>query len=161
MQSSAQSVEEYISQISGDEREAFVVLRKTILENLPKGFVEQMSYGMVGYVVPFSIYPEGYHCDARLPLPFLNIAVQKNFIALYHMGIYASPDLLNWFTTEFPKHSKLKLNMGKGCVRFKKGSQIPYDLIGELVRKMEVTDWVNMYELNFRKSKNQAVPRNN
>jgi len=153
MQSSAQSVEEYISQISGDEREAFVVLRKTILENLPKGFVEQMSYGMVGYVVPFSIYPEGYHCDARLPLPFLNIAVQKNFIALYHMGIYANPDLLNWFTTEFPKHSQVKLNMGKSCIRFKKGSQIPYALIGELVKKMEVTDWISLYELNFRKNK--------
>jgi len=161
MQSSAQSVEEYISQISDDEREAFIILRNTILENLPKGFVEQMSYGMIGYVVPFSIYPDGYHCNTKLPLPFLNIAIQKNFISLYHMGIYANPHLLNWFTTEFPKHSQLKLNMGKGCIRFKKGSQIPYALIGELVKKMNVTDWINMYELNFRKNKNQAVPRTN
>jgi hypothetical protein len=151
MQSSAQSVEEYIHQIPDLQREAFVLLRKTILENLPNGFVEQMSYGMVGYVVPFSIYPGGYHCDSKLPLPFLNIAAQKNFIALYHMGIYANTELLNWFTNEFPKHSKLKLNMGKGCVRFKNGSAIPYALIGELVRKLEVADWINLYESNFLK----------
>jgi hypothetical protein len=106
---------------------------------------------MVGYVVPHSIYPNGYHCDPKLPLPFLSIAAQKNFIALYHMGIYANPDLLNWFTDEFPKHSKLKLNMGKGCIRFRNGSQIPYTLIGELAKKMEVPDWINMYESNFIK----------
>lgn len=151
MQSSAQSVEEYIRQIPDLQREAIVLLRKTILENLPKGFVEQMSYRMVGYVVPHSIYPDGYHCDPKLPLPFLNIAAQKNFIALYHMGIYASPDLLDWFTTEFPKYSKLKLNMGKGCIRFRNGSPIPYTLIGELVKKTEVTDWINLYESNFLK----------
>ncbi len=151
MQSPAQSVEEYINQVPDLQREAIVLLRKTILENLPKGFVEQMSYGMVGYVVPHSIYPGGYHCDPKLPLPFLNIAAQKNFIALYHMGIYASPDLLDWFTTEFPKYSKLKLNMGKGCIRFRNGSPIPYTLIGELVKKTEVTNWINLYESNFLK----------
>jgi hypothetical protein len=151
MQSSAQSVEEYILQVPDLQHEAFVILRKTILENLPKGFAEQMSYGMVGYVVPHNIYPNGYHCDPKLPLPFLSIAAQKNFIALYHMGIYANPDLLDWFSDEFPKHSKLKLNMGKGCIRFKNGSQIPYILIGELAKKMEVPDWINMYESNFIK----------
>ena len=151
MQSNANSVDEYMDQLAETQREGLVLLRKTILENLPMGFVEQMSYGMIGYVVPHSIYPNGYHCNPKLPLPFLNIAAQKNFIALYHMGIYANPYLLNWFTSEFPKHSKLKLNMGKGCIRFKYGSQIPYDLIGELVRRIEVSKWINLYESNFIK----------
>ena len=151
MQSNANSVDEYMDQLAETQREGLVLLRKTILENLPMGFVEQMSYGMIGYIVPHSIYPNGYHCNPKLPLPFLNIAAQKNFIALYHMGIYANPDLLNWFTSEFPKHSKLKLNMGKGCIRFKYGGQIPYDLIGELVRRIEVSKWINLYESNFTK----------
>jgi len=151
MQSLTDSVEKYISQIPDNQREVFVLLRIAIHENLPKGFVEQMSYGMVGYVVPHSIYPKGYHCDPKLPLPFLNIAAQKNFIALYHMGIYANPDLLNWFTKEFPKHSKLKLDMGKSCIRFKNGSMIPFALIEELVQKMDVTDWINLYESNYIK----------
>ena len=151
MQSNAQSVEEYIGSIPDGQREWFILLRKTILENLPKGFVEQMSYGMIGYVVPHSTYPKGYHCNPKLPLPFLNIAAQKNFISLYHMGIYASTELLNWFTGEYPKHSQLKLNMGKGCIRFKNGSQIPDNLIGELVRKNEVSDWINRYESNVIK----------
>lgn len=151
MQSNAQSIEDYISQIPDNQREAFVLLRKTIIDNLPTGFSEEMSYGMIGYVVPQSIYPNGYHCDPKLPLPFLNIAAQKNFIALYHMGIYANVDLLNWFTSEFQKHSKLKLDMGKGCIRFKNGSPIPYTLVGELVKKMDVADWINLYESNFIK----------
>ena len=151
MQSLTDSVEKYISQIPDNQREVFVLLRIAIHENLPKGFVEQMSYGTVGYVVPHSIYPKGYQCDPKLPLPFLNIAAQKNFIALYHMGIYANPDLLNWFTKEFPKHSKLKLDMGKSCIRFKNGSMIPFALIEELVQKMDVTDWINLYESNYIK----------
>lgn len=151
MQSKAQSVEDYISQVPENQREAIVQLRKTICENLPSGFSEQMSYGMIGYVVPHSLYPKGYHCDPRLPLPFLNIAAQKNFIALYHMGLYSNPELLNWFTGEFPKSSKQKLDMGKSCIRFKNVSQIPYALIGELVQKIEVADWVSLYESCFVK----------
>jgi len=153
MKSAALSVDEYISQIPDDRREDFSTLRKTILENIPSEFEEQMSYGMIGYVVPFSIYPAGYHCAQKLPLPFVNIAVQKNFISLYHMGLYANPTLLKWFTDEYPKHNKLKLDMGKGCMRFKNGSQIPYGLIGELVQKMEATDWISIYETNYRKTK--------
>jgi uncharacterized protein YdhG (YjbR/CyaY superfamily) len=149
MQSKATTPDEYVSQIADDKREAVSLLRKTILENLPKGFEEEMSYGMIGYVVPFSLYPNGYHCNTKLPLPFLNIAAQKNFIALYHMGIYSNPVLLKWFTEEFPKHSKLKLDMGKGCIRFKNGNQIPFQLIGELVKKMEVADWINIYESKY------------
>jgi len=151
MQSKAQSVVEYISQVPDNQHEAILTLRKIILENIPEGFVEQMSYGMIGYVVPHSIYPDGYKCDRKLPLPFLNLAAQKNFIALYHMGIYTKPELLNWFTNEYPKHSKLKLDMGKGCIRFKNLSQIPYALIGELVQKMDVADWITHYESSYIK----------
>jgi hypothetical protein len=151
MQSNAQTPEEYISQVPDNQREAIILLRKTILENLPSGFAEQMNYGMIGYVVPHNIYAKGYHCDPKLPLPFLGLAAQKNFIAFYHMGIYSNPDLLKWFTDEFPKHSKLKLDMGKSCIRFKNASQIPYALIGELVQKVEVADWISLYESCFVK----------
>jgi len=153
MQSQAQSVEEYISQVPDNQREAIILLRKIILDNIPDGFVEQMSYGMIGYVVPYSLYPKGYHCKPKLPLPFLNLAAQKNFIALYHMGIYAKPELLKWFIEEYPKQSKLKLDMGKGCIRFKNVKQIPYALIGELATKMEVADWISLYEFTFLKNK--------
>ena len=153
MQSNALTPEEYISQVPDNQREAITLLRKTILENIPEGFSEEMSYGMIGYVVPFSLYPKGYHCNTKLPLPFLNIAAQKNFIAVYHMGIYANPDLLNWFINEFPKHSKLKLDMGKSCMRFKNANQIPYEFIGELATKMEVADWIRIYESTFLKNK--------
>lgn len=151
MQSQAKSVEEYMNQVPDNQREALTFFRKTILENIPSGFSEQMNYGMIGYVVPHSIYPKGYHCDPKLPLPFLGLAAQKNFIAFYHMGIYVHPDLLHWFTAEFPKHSKLKLDMGKSCIRFKNVSQIPYTLIGELVQKIGVADWISLYESSFVK----------
>lgn len=153
MQSKAATPEEYVSEIADDKHEAFIQLRKTILENLPRGFEEEMSYGMIGYVVPFSIYPKGYHTKDKLPLPFLALAAQKNFIALYHMGIYANQSLLKWFTDEYPKHSKLKLDMGKGCIRFKNVSHIPYALIGELVKKMGVDEWIGLYEFTYLKNK--------
>jgi hypothetical protein len=149
MQSTAKTVEEYISQVPENQREAIILLRQTVLENIPEGFSEEMSYGMIGYVVPFSLYPKGYHCNTKLPLPFLNLAAQKNFIAVYHMGIYANPELYNWFITEFPKHSKLKLEMGKSCMRFKNGGPIPYEFIGELVQKMTVENWIELYESRF------------
>lgn len=151
MQIKASTIEEYIDQISEDRQESFQKLRKIIVENIPKGFEETLSYGMVGYVVPHSLYPSGYHCDPKLPLPFLALASQKNFIALYHMGIYAKPDLLKWFVEEFPKHSKAKLDMGKSCIRFKKPDQIPFDLIQELVKKITVEDWINTYETNYKR----------
>ncbi|MDO8316733.1 MAG: DUF1801 domain-containing protein [Flavobacterium sp.] len=151
MQSTATSIVAYSEEIPEERKIAFTKLRKTILENIPNGFVEQMSYGMIGYVVPHSIYPGGYHCEPKLPLPFIAIASQKNFIALYHMGIYAKPELLNWFVAEYPKHSKQKLDMGKSCMRFKKMDQIPFDLIAELVQKMEVQEWITCYESVFKK----------
>ena len=110
-----------------------------------------MSYGMWGYVIPHEIYPVGYHCDPKLPLCFINIASQKNFIALYHMGLYASPRLLEWFVSEYPKHSPAKLDMGKACIRFKKSEHIPYDLIGNLVEKVSVKDWIDTYESNVKR----------
>ena len=127
-----------------------IELRKVILKNLPKGFAEVMNYGMLGYVVPHALYPAGYHCDPKLPLPFMNIASQKNFIALYHMGIYADKKLLDWFTKEYPKHSKTKLDMGKSCIRFKKPDQIPFTLIGELASKLSPKEWIALYEEQFK-----------
>lgn len=146
MKIEAANPDEYIEKSPADRREALQKLRRTVKENLPAGFEETMNYGMIGYVVPHEIYPAGYHCSPELPLPFANIANQKNFIGLYHMGIYADPDLLAWWTTEYPKHAKYKLDMGKSCIRFKRTTDIPYDLIAELMRKMTVEDWVRLYE---------------
>lgn len=151
MQSTAKTPEEYLEELPVERKEAFNKLRTLFLENLPAGFEEQMSYGMIGFVVPHSIYPNGYHCDPKLPLPFAALASQKNFIALYHMGIYAKPELLDWFVAEYPKHSKQKLDMGKSCMRFKKMDQIPFDLLAELLKKMAVEDWISIYEKQYLK----------
>ncbi|MGZ2371414.1 DUF1801 domain-containing protein [Ancylomarina sp. YFZ004] len=146
MQIEADNPEQYIKQIPEERQAAFAKLRNMILKNLPQGFEECMSSGMIGYVVSHSIYPSGYHCDTRLPLSFMNIASQKNFVAFYHMGLYANKDLLDWFVSEYPKHCKLKLDMGKSCVRFKKVDQIPFELIGQLVAKMSAQEWIDHYE---------------
>jgi hypothetical protein len=151
MQLKAKNPEEYIAQIPKLRIPYFSKLRKTIQANIPKGFEEQMSYGMIGYVVPKSIYPNGYHCDTSLPLPFVNIASQKNFIALYHSGIYANKEILDWFVNEYPKHSKRKLDMGKSCIRFKNPEEIPFKLIAELMQKIKVDQWINIYEKNIKK----------
>jgi uncharacterized protein YdhG (YjbR/CyaY superfamily) len=151
MQYKADSPDDYISQIPEERKEAIKKLRKVIQDNLPKGFEEGMNYNMIGYYVPHSVYPNGYHCDTSLPLPFMNIASQKNFVAVYHMGMYAKKELLDWFTTEYPKHCKYKLDMGKSCVRFKKIEDIPYDLIGQLTAKMSSEEWIQVYENAFVK----------
>ena len=145
------SVAEYVNGLTEDRQIVIKKLQSIIKKNLPKGFEEEMSYGMIGYVVPHKLYPSGYHCDPKLPLPFLSIASQKNFIALYHMGMYAKPELLEWFTSEYPKHCKSKLDMGKSCVRFKKMEDIPYALLEELMKKMTVADWISIYEKNYKK----------
>lgn len=151
MQSKATTVEEYISELPEERKKAMSDLRKVIKKNLPKGFKEEMSYGMIGYVVPHSRYPAGYHCNPQLPLPFLNIASQKNFIAVYHMGIYANPTLLKWFTEAHAKASAKKLDMGKSCMRYKKAEDIPFELLGELVSKITPDEWISLYEKAFRK----------
>ena len=152
MKSAANTPEEYINNLPDDRKQVMNTLRKTILDNLPKGFKETISYGMIGYVVPHSMYPDGYHCDPKLPLPFMSIASQKNFIAIYHMGLYANQKLMNWFLQEYPKHCDTKLDIGKSCIRFKKMDQIPFDLIGELSKKVTVKEWIATYEESFKKS---------
>ena len=146
MVSKAESVEEYIQELPDERKPAMKKLRSVILQNLPAGFEETMSYGMIGYVVPHSIYPDGYHADPTLPLPFINLASQKNHIAIYHMGLYRDDTLMDWFTSEYPKHSDAKLNMGKSCIRFKNLDSIPYKLIGDLATKKSVQDWIAFYE---------------
>ncbi len=151
MQYKATTPDEYIDILPEDRKEAISKLRSAIKKTLPEGFEEQMNYGMIGYVVPHSIYPSGYHCDPKLPLPFMNIASQKNFVAVYHMGIYTDKKLMDWFSKEYPKYSDAKLDMGKSCIRFKKIDKIPYDLIGELASKMKVDEWINIYENNLKR----------
>jgi len=146
MQSSAATPQEYIDSLPEDRKAAIEKLREVISTNLPSGFKECISYGMLGWVIPHSIYAPGYHCDPKLPLPFLSIASQKNFIAVYHMGVYADAALYDWFVDEFPNHSKFKLDMGKSCIRFKKPEAIPYELIGQLVSKMTPQNWIDLYE---------------
>jgi uncharacterized protein YdhG (YjbR/CyaY superfamily) len=152
MQSTATTVAAYIAALPEERKAAMQELRTVIKKNLPKGFNEEMSYGMIGYVVPHSIYPVGYHCAPNLPLPFINIASQKNFIAIYHMGVYATPALLQWFTEQFTATVKGKLDMGKSCIRFKKPDTIPFALIGELCNKMSVEEWIGTYEKNYKPS---------
>ncbi len=154
MQSNAKTVEEYISELPPERKVAMEAMRKVIKKNLPKGFKEEMSYGMIGYVVPHSLYPPGYHCDPKLPLPFLAVASQKNFIALYHMGVYANPELNKWFVSEYAKVAKSKMDMGKSCIRFKKPEQIPLALIGELASKTTPSEWIAFYESKFRNKTN-------
>lgn len=151
MQSKAKTVSQYLKELPADRKAAMVKLRQVIKKNLPKGFAEGMGYGMMGYDVPFSIYPAGYHCPPRQPLPFMGIASQKHFIALYHMGMYADPKLLKWFTTEYKKRVPGRLDMGKSCIRFKKLDQIPFELIGELAGKMTVADWIKLYEAALKR----------
>jgi uncharacterized protein YdhG (YjbR/CyaY superfamily) len=153
MQSKATTVEAYIAELPEDRKKAMTELRKVINKNLPKGFKEEMNYGNIGYVIPHSIYPAGYHCDPKLPLPFMGLASQKNSINFYHMGIYADPKLLKWFTDAHAKASPKRLDMGKSCIRYKKPEDIPYDLIGELVSKITVEEWINMYETNLKDSR--------
>ena len=146
MKSTANTPDEYVNSLPDDRKAAMQQLREAIAQHIDKDYAEQMSYGMIGYVVPHSIFPAGYHCDPKLPLGYMNIASQKNFIAVYHMGLYGSKKLMDWFLEEYPKHSSAKLDMGKSCIRFKKMDQIPYQLIGELAGKLSVKQWVTCYE---------------
>jgi uncharacterized protein YdhG (YjbR/CyaY superfamily) len=151
MTSAAITVDQYMAELPEDRKPAMQKLRDTIRRNLPEGFEETMGYGMMGYVVPLSNYPAGYHCDPKQPLPFMGIASQKNSINLYHMGIYANPELLHWFSEEYPNHCKQKLDMGKSCIRFKKLEQIPFELIGQLTKKMTMEAWIALYEAVLKK----------
>lgn len=151
MKTTGATVEEILENIPEDRKEAFHKLHQTILDHLPAGFEPGISYGALGYVIPHTLYPAGYHCKPSEPLPFASLASQKNSINFYHMGIYADPALLDWFVAEYPKHSAQKLDMGKSCIRFKKLDQIPYDLIGALMQKMTAQQWIDLYERMLNK----------
>jgi len=140
------TVQDYISSLPPERQEVISKLRKVINDHIPDWYVECINYGVIGRVVPHSIFPDGYHCDTSLPLPFLNLASQKNYIALYHMGIYSDPELIDWFVSAYNELDLPKLDMGKSCIRFKKFDKIPYDLIWELVSKMPVKQRVTIYE---------------
>lgn len=146
MKSTATTPEQYISELPEERKAIISEIRNAIKNNLPKGFEEVMGYGMLGYVVPHSIYPDGYHCTPKLPLPFINIASQKSHITIYHLGIYSYTPLLEWFTEEWGKHSNKKLEKGKGCLKFKKAEDVPLKLIAELASKMSVEQWIKTYE---------------
>ncbi len=151
MEYKADTISGYIAQLP-EERQVVIKKLKDVIEtHIPQGFEAGINYKMIGFYVPHSLYPDGYHCDTSLPLPFINLASQKNFVALYHMGIYSNPELYKWFTTEYPKHCKRKLDMGKSCIRFKYMDDIPYKLIAELVTKITVEDWIATYESAIKK----------
>lgn len=151
MQSTATTIEHYLTELPEDRKSAMKKLHEVILKNIPKGFVAEMSYGMISYNIPHSLYPAGYHCKPEQALPFAGIASQKNFIAFYHMGVYAIPELLDWYKGELAKFSSKKADMGKSCTRFKKPEDIPFDVIGELMQKISVQDWIECYEKNYKK----------
>lgn len=151
MKASGNTVDEILNNLPEDRAEAFNNLHNVIVQNLPEGFEAAISYGGLGYVVPHTVYPAGYHCKPIEPLPFAGLASQKNSINFYHMGIYSDPELLDWFVAEYPKHSNQKLDMGKSCIRFKKFDQIPVELIGELMQKMTIKQWVDLYESKLKK----------
>jgi len=151
MKAEGKTVEEILTNLPPDRAETFNRLHNVIVKNLPQGFEAAMSYGGLGYVVPHTLYPAGYHCKPTEPLPFAGIASQKHSINFYHMGIYSDPELLEWFVSEYPKHSNQKLDMGKSCVRFKKLDDIPYQLIGELMKKISVEDWIATYESKLKR----------
>ena len=145
------SIKDYTNSLASDRKTTITQLINVIEQNIPKGFKKVMNYGMPSFVIPHSIYPNGYHCDITLPLPFIGVSNQKSSISLYHMGLYADPELLNWFKSEYPKHSNTKLDMGKSCIRFKKFNEISYELIGILSNKMTVKNWIDIYEQNIIK----------
>ncbi len=130
-----------------DERKEFVSgIRKVILDNIPAGFSEEISYGCIGYVVPLSKYPKGLHSNPGKPLPLINLASKKNYVTLHHMGLYADKGLMDWYTGEYKKEFKSEPDLGKGCIRFKTIEKVPFRLIGELVRRISADEWISSYE---------------
>ncbi len=139
-------LKDYLSELPEDRREPIQRLYRCLQENLPKGFESRINGKFLSFDVPLDRYPSGYHVTPDTPLPFISIASQKHFVALYHMGIYADKNILGWFQTEYPSYSKYKLDMGKSCIRFKHVNDIPYDLIAQLATKISVEDWIATYE---------------
>jgi Domain of unknown function (DU1801) len=150
MQSKAKTVKEYIDSLPEDRKKAITAIRKEILKNLPKGFAETMQYGMIGYVVPHSFYPAGYHTNPQDALPFIGLASQKNHLAFYHMMVYQGA-LHDWFVKAWQKASDKKLDMGKSCIRFRKFEDVPLKLLGELASKVTPDQWIEKYEKTIKK----------
>ena len=151
MQYKASTPEDYIEQVPEERQKTLKKIRQAINDNLSEGFEEGIQYGMIGYYIPHSKYPNGYHCKPEDPLPFMSFASQKNSINLYHMGIYSKKEIYDWFVSEYPKHCNRKLDMGKSCIRFKYLDDIPYELIGELASKMTADEWIDIYETTIKK----------
>ncbi len=145
MQSKAATVEEYLSELPEERREALAAVRDVVLENLPKGYEEGMQYGMIGYFVPHSVYPSGYHCDPRQPLPFAGLASQKNHMSIYLMCVYGDPEHEAWFRQAWEKTGK-KLDMGKSCVRFKKIDDVPLKVVGQAIKRVPAKKFIARYE---------------
>lgn len=151
MKIEANNVEEYLKNLPEERKDPINKIREILKSKLPAGFKETLNYGMIGYVVPHTIYPDGYHCDPKLPLPFVSLASQKNYIALYHSGIYANKDLSDWFIKEYKKETGKKPDMGKSCIRFKKTDKIPYKLLEELCGKITPQEWIKTYESKIKR----------
>lgn len=145
MPSKAKTVEEYLAELSPDRREAINAVRKVILDNLPAGFEETMQYGMISYVVPFKLFPAGYHCDPSQPLCFAGLASQKNHMSLYLMTVYGHKETKNWFVKAYKATGK-KLDMGKSCVRFKKHEDLPLEVIGQAIARVPVDKYIKAYQ---------------
>lgn len=155
MKSSAKTVDEYLQALPEDRRAAISAVRKVILDNLPKGYQECMSYGMIGYVVPHSLYPKGYHCDPKLPLPFANLGSQKNHMALYLMNLYGDAKTEQWFQKAWRAAGK-KLDMGKACIRFRRLDDVPLEVVGQVIARTPVADYIARIESYFN-SRPQGV----
>lgn len=149
MNKNINSVEEYISDLDENRKIIINKLREIIKNNINGEYIEKIQYNIISFVIPFSRYPFGYHCNKEQELPFISLASQKNYIALYHMGIYMNKDVLDWFVREYPKYSKTKLDIGKSCIRFKK--DIPYDLIELLIQKISVDEYIDSYEKTIKR----------
>lgn len=161
MKSQAASVAEYLESLPAERRAAIRAVREVILRHLPEGYEECMSYGMIGYVVPHRLYPKGYHCDPRQPLPFANLASQKNYMALYVMTLYGDAATEAWFRKAWQATGR-RLDMGKCCVRFKTLDDLPLDLIGQLIARVPVKDYIARVEQRLgatRAKKPAARPR--
>jgi len=158
MRSTATSSSEYFASLPADRREALEAVRDVIRANLDPGFEEGMSYGMIGWCVPHSIFPAGYHCNPRQPLPYASIASQKNYMAIYLMSLYGMPALESWFRAAWAKTGK-KLDMGKCCIRFKKLEDLPLAVIGEAIRRVPVRAYVENYEAALAKMGRGAKAR--
>jgi hypothetical protein len=146
MKNAASTPDEYIASLPDDRKAAVSAIRDAVNSSLPEGFKECIAYGMIGWVVPHEIYPPGYHCNPKLPLGYMNLASKKGHIALHCLSLYGSEKLLAWFQKEWPKHTSYKLDMGKGCVRFKKFDDLPLKLISELAAKLTTQQWIDICE---------------